>query len=78
MCNVEESSVSLTNLHCSSLCQYTFTVEIYALPYFLVLEYLLQCNDFNRGHPRFFNQSEADSLTKNLDSVVLKANQIHS
>ena len=27
----------------------------------------LQCNDFNRGHPRFFNQSEADLLTKNLD-----------
>ena len=39
---------------------------------------LLQCNEFNRGHPRFFNQSEADSLTKNFDFVVFKANQIQS
>ena len=38
----------------------------------------LQCNDFNRGLPRLFNQSEADSLTKNFDFVVLKANQICS
>ena len=33
---------------------------------------------FNRGHPRFFDQSEADSLTKNFDFVVFKANQIQS
>ena len=45
----------------------------------LILELnLLQCDDFNRGHPRLFNQSEADSLTKNFDFVVLKANQICS
>ena len=33
----------------------------------------LQCNDFNRGHPRFFNQSQTDSLTKNFDFVVFKS-----
>ena len=32
----------------------------------------LQCNDFNRSHPRFFNQSEANSFTMNFDFVVLK------
>ena len=42
------------------------------------METYLQCNDFNRGHIRLFNQSEADSLTKNFDFVVLKANQICS
>ena len=36
---------------------------------------MLQCNDFNRGHPRFFNQSEANSFTMNFDFVVFKANQ---
>ena len=35
-------------------------------------------SEFNRGHPRFFDQSEADSLTKNFDFVVFKANQIQS
>ena len=45
----------------------------------LILELnLLQCDDFNRGHPRLFNQSEADSLTKNFDFVFLKGNQICS
>ena len=28
---------------------------------------VLQSNEFNRGHPRFFDQSEADLLTKNFD-----------
>ena len=42
------------------------------------METYLQCNDFNGGHPRLFNQSEADSLTKNFDFAVLKANQICS
>ena len=45
----------------------------------LILELnLLQCDDFNRGHSRLFNPSEADSLTKNFDFVFLKANQICS
>ena len=39
---------------------------------------LLQCNDFNWGHPRFVNQSQTASLTKNFDFVVFKANEIQS
>ena len=38
---------------------------------------ILQCNEFNRGHPRFIDQSEAELLTKNFDFVVFK-NQSNS
>ena len=41
-----------------------------------VIEHFLQSNDFNQGHPRFFNQSQTDSLTKNFDFVVFKANDL--
>ena len=34
---------------------------------------ILQCNEFNRGHPRFFDQSEAELLTKNFNFVVFKS-----
>ena len=37
-----------------------------------------KCNNFYRGHWRFFNQSERDLLTKNFDFVVFKANEIQS
>ena len=33
--------------------------------------------DFKQGHLRFFNQSETDSLTKNFDFAVFKANEIN-
>ena len=39
---------------------------------------IYKCNDFNRGHLRFFNQSETDLLTKNVDFVVFKVNEIKS
>ena len=56
-----------------------FKKTAFTLIRLLILELnLLQCDDFNRGHSRLFNPSEADSLTKNFDFVFLKANQICS
>ena len=37
------------------------------------MERTLQCNEFNRGHPMFFDQSEAELLKNNFDFVVFKS-----